>query len=823
MNPKWFRGLGMWLFLLCGATAQEAKIVVHADQVSHRLSRYLTGACIEDVNHEIYGGLYSQMIFGESFQEPSPPIPLRGFTAYGGHWQPESGTLRAEGGDGPKLVADAPVFEAREAGVEMYLPGGGNGNAGLIVKVSEAGEGADNFVGYEIALEPGGRLVLGRHRHNWEPIRSLPQTVPVNQWFALVVRMATNRLEVSINGRSVLRYEDRDHPLASGQVGLRTWQHEARFRNLYTKTGSQITQLSFELAEGESARRGVSGQWRAFRRGSATGAFSLETNRPFAGLTSQRIALVAGEGEIGVENQGLNRWGMNFIKGKRYEGYLWLRAEQSAALFLALESADGTKRYAESQVAAKGNEWQRVEFKLTPHATDAAGRFVIGLKRPGSVCIGHAFIQPGEWGRFRGLPVRKDVTEALIAQGLTVLRYGGSMINCPEYRWKKMIGPPDRRPPYAGTWYRYSSNGWGIFDFLNFGEAAGFLGIPTVNVDEAPQDMADFVEYVNGSPRSEWGGRRAADGHPAPYHLSHLELGNEEAINEAYWIKFKALAEAIWAKDPTIILVVGDFAYDKIIQDPYNFSGAPSIKTLAAHQKILDLAREQDREVWFDVHIGTEHPPEPHGVPGLRSLIEQLGRLSPGARFKVAVFEFNANNHALKRALGNACAINQLERAGDHLAVACSANCLQPDRQNDNGWDQGLLFLSPGQVWPQPPYYVTQMAARSYLPLAVRAEAQSRENTLDVAASKSEDGKTLVLKTVNCGNSPVSAGITLRGFKPQSPAAHVAALTGDWDGINTPSQPGHIKPTESEWHFESGAGMAVYSFPPRSFTVLQFK
>ena len=67
--------------------------------------------------------------------------------------------------------------------------------------------------------------------------------------------------------------------------------------------------------------------------------------------------------------------------------------------------------------------------------------------------LGHAFLQPGEWGRFKGLPVRRDVAKGLIDQGITVLRYGGSMVNNGGYKWKKMIGPRYHRPPYAGTWY----------------------------------------------------------------------------------------------------------------------------------------------------------------------------------------------------------------------------------------------------------------------------------------------------------------------------------------------------------------------------------
>ena len=138
---------------LSGVQAQETVIQIQADQVLHPVSRYLTGACIEDVNHEIYGGIYSQMIFGESFQEP------------------------------------APSFQTGKA----------------------------------------------------------PQ---------------------------------------------------------------------------------VSGMWRAMRRGTAVGRFAIVSEHPFVGGQSQQLSFDSGEGEWGVENQGLNRWGMNFVAGKPYEGYVWVRAEK---------------------------------------------------------------------------------------------------------------------------------------------------------------------------------------------------------------------------------------------------------------------------------------------------------------------------------------------------------------------------------------------------------------------------------------------------------------------------------------------------------------
>jgi hypothetical protein len=300
------------------------------------------------------------------------------------------------------------------------------------------------------------------------------------------------------------------------------------------------------------------------------------------------------------------------------------------------------------------------------------------------------------------------------------------MVNAAEYRWKKMIGPRAKRPPYAGTWYPYSSNGWGIFDFLNFCEAAGFLAVPDVNCNETPQDMANFVECVNGPADSEWGRRRAADGHPKPYHLKHLEIGNEERVDENYFQKFKGIAEAIWARDPNIILVVGDFAYGQPIKDPFHFNGAASrITTLAAQQKILELAKSHHREVWFDVHVGTDGPRPDFG--GTFSYIDALDKLAEGAKHRVVIFEYNAGNHSLRRALANAAATIWVERDG-RLPVVTSANCLQPDGQNDNDWNQGLLFLNPSRVWLQPPGYVTQMISRNYQPLVVNSEIENSTN-----------------------------------------------------------------------------------------------
>lgn len=823
MQTRFLLALVVCVSLARTAQAQEAMIHVDATKVLGPVSRYLTGACLEDVNHEVYGGLYSQMVFGESFQEPSAESPVRDFAVYDGQWQLKDGEILAPGGAGPKLASSLPAFGDGAVGAEIYFSERKPGNAGLIVRLDKPGVGADNFDGYEASLDTGANIVLlGRHRHDWRLLQTAPLEIPIGKWIALEVRLVGNTIEVLVDGRSFIRYEDRDRPLLKGGIALRPWQREAGYRNLWVESEGRRRKLPFQPRD--SARGAVSGQWRPATHGKAEGRFELTTDRPFIGDQSQRIEFVSGDGEVGVENRGLNRQGMCFQEGKLYEGYVWVRCSSPVQTWVTMESADGRYRVAETSVSASGgDEWQRFEFNLTPDRRIERGRLTVSLRRPGKLDLGHVFLQPGEWGRFKGLPVRRDVAEALIDERLTVLRYGGSMINHPEYRWKKMIGPRDRRPPHHGTWYRYSTNGWGIFDFLDLCEAAGFLAIPAVNMGESPQDMADFIEYANGPADSPWGKRRADDGRRQPYNLRYLELGNEERIDAAYVDRFRPLAEAIWAKDPKVTLVVGDFVYEHVIEDVDKVTGAASgISSLGAHRQVLQLAKQAGREVAFDVHIATDGPLASGSLRALPSYVAAIDRLAAGVKHSVMVFEFNSGNHAFRRALGNAGAINVIERLAGRVTIAASANCLQVDGQNDNGWDQGLLFLDPCRIWPQPPYYVTQMVARNFEPIAVAATVENAAS-LDVSAKRSDGGKTLVLQVVNTGDTPITAGLDLATFVPERKEAHVEELIGELDAVNSALMPGMICPATKQWPHGITAGSPHYTFPAASFTVLRFQ
>ena len=152
--------------------------------------------------------------------------------------------------------------------------------------------------------------------------------------------------------------------------------------------------------------------------------------------------------------------------------------------------------------------------------------------------------------------------------------------------------------------------------------------------------------------------------------------------------------------------------------------------------------------------------------------------------------------------------------------MAISANCLQPDGQNDNDWDQGLLFLNPSHVWLQPPGYVTQMVSGNYQPCLVATEVKN--SALDVSGTCSEDKKTLVLNVVNLSPQPVSASVNLPGFLPSRPTAGVQTLAGSLDARNTADNPSVITPVLTEWQHGIKEGATSYVFPANSFTVIRF-
>lgn len=849
--------------LLC-ARAADSFVTIHADHVLFRLAPTTVGANMEDLHYQMVGGFDSQLLHGESFFEHSPtelaPLEeqLEGFLNVNGTWivsngvgsvvvHPGDGTpWRTEGlagGQPPRLVRPASAKEpgarlvtrssvdAVETQVSLRFTTHDARPASLIANVdsNHSDSGWNWYAGYTVELDPVSntvRLLTSHRAAQHSLLASAACTIPRDAWIPIALQDAGTQLVVRVAGRNVLSCAVA-RPLASGHMGL-VARGPLQFCDFATVSASgQTNTIALQpnpllTAPGEA----LSFRWARLQTGTARGAFAFDPNGWHPGLRSQQIVFESGDGEFGCDNAGLEHVGIALHAGKPYEGFLRVRTTEPTDFSVSLRSADGQRLLAEQALrTAGGPDFQRLEFSLTPTSNDGKGRFAITLKQPGRITVGYVFLQPGPWGRYNGLPIRRDLAEALVAQGIQLLRLNGGMIEVPDFRWKNLHGPRDQRMPYDGFYDRYCSSGYGPVEHLAFCNAAGFTAVIGLNLEEAPDDVADFVAYCNAPRGTPAGDRRAADGHPEPLGLRYYQVGNESGVNTKYVENFKRVAAAVWKVDTNIVLIPCGLTYGF---KPDDHEDAVR-KRLAPHLELARFIHAAGKPLLWDVHCFNKNDDPAQSYDGHLSggieLSRWLTKLEPSlGPVPVMIGEFNAARFNFNRGLAHAVELAQAHRAGDIVWGTAMPNVSQPWGVFQSDWKavlwtQGNIYYTPESVWFQPAYYVQQMIAKAWAPNVVPVESSLPPKTLDVFAAKTEDGSNLVLRVVNLTNAEQSLWWEVRGVELGSSPARVTTLAHhDLMAFNTKAEPSRIRPVLSEWRREGGA--MTRKFPPHSFTVL---
>ena len=345
-------------------------------------------------------------------------------------------------------------------------------------------------------------------------------------------------------------------------TGIELIEHQI-YGGLYAQ---MLTGESFE--EVGNSTTGISAQWAVGGTGARPGVTHNITSVPGRGGAAAAPGVVApinglqylamggtaatvSHSKLWAENRGLGFAGMTFVQGRPYEGWL-LAGAVGAATAVTVElrcgsnaSYDTTRALATTPTLAltecdPTSPWQLVNFTVTPsRGCVGEGALVIAVAPLApAVRLDMAYLQPGDWGRYKGLPVRKDLAEYLVGSGIKGMRMGGGSINAAAqtpanssvgsgYVLANFRGPRIHRQPLMGEEYPVCSAGWGWVDFANFCEAANLTAAITLNERDDPVAV---VEYLFGSADTTDGGAlRAADGHPAPYARDRilLEIGNE--------------------------------------------------------------------------------------------------------------------------------------------------------------------------------------------------------------------------------------------------------------------------------------------------------
>lgn len=794
------------LFLVSVSLAQGIKVEVNPDKILNRITPLLYGAGMEDVNHEIYGGLYSQCIFGESFEEGVKPEGLVGMSHYNGPIRMDGDAVQIYSETTAILVADDHTFADGWAEVEIRFDAIAGYNGELLMHVSEAGNGIDNFNGYEIALTNRG-VNLSIHRHDYTPLaQSDVEEVTGFKWHKLRAEIEGSTITVWLNGKQMLSYQHQGEALKMGKVGVRSFGSNVSFRNLRAGYDGKSYNIPFEPTNTHH----VSGMWEATTYiDSAQPHYALDTNTFTNGKQSQMIENKASTGRVGVNNKGLNRWGIATRKGERFEGEVMLKGSADKVV-VALQT-DYNVELCRSEIKGIGQEWKKHTFSLRSRGEINDARFVIYIEGKGKIWIDQAMLMRVNKSPYKRLPVRADIAECFKQQGLTMLRYGGSMVNAPDYKFASMRGERSEREPYAGQWYHHSTNGFGIIEFVEFASAMGYELSFAVNINDDPQVMAEMIEYFNGDTSTKWGKQRAQDGHPKPYGIKYIEIGNEETLFEMnteaaydYYIeRFNLLADSMLKVDDSL----------EIIHSAWWRSSQPELM-----KKVFTAL--DGKAAYWDYHPWVDDLGSALSVEGeLHRMQQMFKQWNPNTKMRCAILEENGSSHGVRRMLSHVIVQNAVRRMGDFVLTTCPANALEPYLHNDNGWNQGQIFFTPDKVWGMPPYHAQKLSSEHHQPLLIESVVVGRrDNSLNITATRSENGKEIVLHIVNMAKHPQTISLDFGSFS-KIRKAEKWVIVDEENGVNTPEEPTRISAQKQDVDFLNGD----CSLQPYSYTVVVVK
>ena len=596
-----------------------------------------------------------------------------------------------------------------------------------------------------------------------------------------------------------------------------------KFEKRYLPFDSLPNNIQKIMMERINGNEQVSKFWSKNIKGNAEYNYKLvRDGKAYMGRQTQRVEFIAGNGEVGITNHGLYRMGIHLCKDKPYDGILRVKASEPTTIHLSLRDNDGNV-LAEKPYKIKGDgSYEKVTFELTPSAEAFEGSFGISLKSKGCIELGYAFLQPGEWGRANGYPLRKNFVDILKRQGIKAIRYNGSMVDCGtdphNYRWKKMLGPVDeRRITYRSGFSPYATHSFAFIEMLQLAESIGAQCIIGMSMDETSKDISDFVEYVNGSADTQWGARRVADGHPAPYNLKYIQVDNERFISQGYIEMMKKFALAAWKVDP-----------DMNIMTSLNLHSKKYEKCNPEYDLVLQLVKwfvEQgkgDKLAW-DPHfdggdLGWASSENFHRHLGL-NLKRDLEADIPGFSLNLHPMEENGWRCDWYRGLAHAHNYNKIQRYGDNFKMIGTANTFQPHGLHYM-WDQGRIHYNSHEIWFMPSAYIDEELSKHWFTNVVETSS-SDEKTLDVTAKINDAGDSLYVYVANISEHEQTAEIDIENFKYKS-RAEIWTIGGcDLTETNTVDNKMNVSPNEKKVSLPRKG--AKYTFPRYSYTIIKLK
>lgn len=514
----------------------------------------------------------------------------------------------------------------------------------------------------------------------------------------------------------------------------------------------------------------------------------------------------------GLGNEGFR--GIGFKQGAAYRFSVWARSHSGEQRIRVEFIDEQNEVMARENVVINGSDWKKYSVQLTARRDVNKGKLRIFLTSGGDLDLEHISLFPVDTWKGRENGMRKDLAQALADLKPGVFRFpGGCIVEgtdlATRYNWKNTVGPVENRPLNENRWHYtfthrffpdyYQSYGLGFFEYFQLCEDFGAEALPVLSVglacqyqndgtechvpvgelDDYVQDALDLVEFATGPATSKWGKVRAEMGHPEPFSLKYLAIGNEQ-WGSLYTERLEPFVKALRAKYPHI-QVVG--------------SSGPS----AGGEQFDYLWPEMKR---LKVDLVDEHYyMAPDWFFNNAARYDNYDRKGP----KVFAGEYASHDHSTRKAnnflsaLSEAAFMTGLERNADVVRLATYA----PLFAHVDGWqwNPDLIWFDNLRSVRTPNWYVqslyAQYAGTDVLPAQSNGKPLTGQEGLYASAVKDAKANNLIIKIVNKDPMAKTLTIKLKDFKQATSDVTLIRLqSDDLRAQNTLERPDVVKPEE---------------------------
>ena len=603
---------------------------------------------------------------------------------------------------------------------------------------------------------------------------------------------------------------------------------------------------SFEFNANERDGWGPSTAWKILRPGHSLGMLqarmdnSIHPNNPtYMRLHAERTREFYdynGWRGYGIQNDGFG--GMVVKAGQKYDFSVFLRNIGSAkqVRVALVEPVLGwppkdPKLLAEATITVSDKSWKKYEAVFTPSEDSENAALQILMLTDGDMDIDMVSLMPED--TYKGHGLRKDLATTLAELKPKFMRFpGGCVVHgggdgfWNTYRWKTTIGPKETRKQQKNTWGYHQSVGLGYFEYFQFCEDAGMEPLPILpcgvscqgtnggwslwptqaqdvvpmsEMDEWVAEAIDLIEWANGDPATnKWAKMRAEAGHPKPFNLKYLGIGNEEKISPEFIERFKYIYERVTKAHPEIKIVGTD--------GPGSHSGNPDYE---AGWKLADE---------LGMPINDEHYYEPRDYFLNKRQYDNYPR---DRKTKVYLGEYAAKDKKLIDALAEGLYLLHVERNADVVTMTSYAPLLA--KKDGTQWNPDLIYFDNERTYPTCSYFVQQMFGQSagqyYYGDCVKFEGDAADaiqpmENVHYGQSVILNVKTrqLYVKLVNASADAKKANIDLSRFKSIKKLATKTTIAGQPnDENNFDAQPIYPKTDVVKAQKKFALDLAPYS------------